>query len=595
MARKQHKEALHYFDEHLREIADNLYEGDDLKAFRHTAFQILAPDRRLSDEAVIEWTAIDQSGDLEIDGWFPDEESGTLFLFQSVGGKNKVDMSKVTKFWEAPIELLNPQAVANSNNASVRELSGELDAKLAEEYNLSMIFVAKNGFVPSARIFADARREGERQLKSLSGDTLSCRCSFQLLDQTHVANTFYDLRSGYNTTQTNVELQLNGDWTYEVNQSGPRSIRATVPATELVRVFKKDKFKLFALNPRGPLATAKVNKNIRKTLETPEGRSRFHLLNNGMCATCNDFRLNRQNGSLAIKGFQIVNGCQTTYTLSDRSKEELEETHVDLKLVVADKAMAEEIAQASNSQTALRAMDYTSFERQQIVLQGDFERLQFPWYYEIKQGYWSNALEDKEKARFKTGTRKRHIVVKDLAQASLAFLGEPSVAMDRIRYVFQGIRSTEDRKWYEMAFPKNVRARQLILPWKILAGLRKETLSTAYSRFHILWLIGEMLRKHYKNAGSQYFSSELSSRLSDTIESWLPDRYRIADIACRIGIRRARRISGEDGEDLEVRHFFRGGGDYGGQNANGLLWEACQDELEDKLTRNSNFSSQLPN
>ena len=596
MARKQGKEALNYFDEHLQEIADTSYEGDERKAFRHAAFQILAPDQSLSDEQVIEMTAIDQSGDMEIDGWFVDEESETMFLFQAVGGNSKVTESKVAKFWESPNELLNKQRVKDSKNASVRELSSELDAKLAEEYSISMVFAAKSGFAPAASAFADSRSEGERQLKSLSGDTLSCRCSFQLVDRAHVANIFYDLRSGYNTTQTNVELQLNGDWTYEVNQSGPRSIRATVPVTELVKVFEKDKFKLFTLNPRGPLANARVNKNIRKTLETHEGRSRFHLLNNGMCATCNDFQLNRVNGSLKIKGFQIVNGCQTTYTLSKRPKKELEETYVDLKLVVADIAMAEEIAQASNSQTALRAKDYAAFEQQQLLLKDSFARLQPPWYYEIKQGYWSHALEPKEKARFKTGKGggKRHIVVKDLAQASLAFLGEPSVAMDRVRYVFQGIRSAEDRKWYEKAFPKEVRAQQLVLPWKCCDNLRVMKPSTRYAKFHIIWLIGGMLRKHYNITGNQYFSSDLSSRLSDTIDSWFPDRFRIADAACRTALRQARFIVRTEME-LETRDFFRGTREYGGEPAATLVWEACEEGIANALSSNVGFEAQLPN
>ena len=51
-----------------------------------------------------------------------------------------------------------------------------------------------------------------------------------------------------------------------------------------------------------------------------------------------------------------------------------------LKLVVADAGFAQNIAVASNSQTALRAKDYTSFELQQRLLGYEFERLQPPWF-----------------------------------------------------------------------------------------------------------------------------------------------------------------------------------------------------------------------
>lgn len=593
MPRKSNKQALSYFDEHLQEIADTLYEGDERKAFRHAAFQILAPDVTLSDEQVIEMTAIDQSGDMEVDGWFVDEQSETVFLFQAMGGNSKAPESKVTKFWEAPNELLTRERVKNSTNQLVKDLSSELEARLAEDYSISMVFASKGGFSPSARSFASSKSFSERQLTSLSEDKMSCRCSFQLVDQSDVANALDEFRSGFSTNQTDVVLHVNGNWTYAVEQSGPQSIRATVPASELVKVFNENRYKLFLLNPRGPIANAKVNRNISKTLDTIEGRSQFHLLNNGICATCESFQLNKVAGSVSITNFQIVNGCQTTVTLSKRSEKELEQTHVDLKLVVADRAMAEKIAEASNSQTALRAKDYTSFEQQQLRLQSDFARLQPPWYYEIKQGYWRFVLGEKEKARFKTGKRKRHIEVQPMAQASLAFLGEPSVALDRVRYVFQGIRSAEDRKWYDKAFPVRVRAQQLILPWKCLQSVLKETASTRFANFHILWLIAETLRRHYKSTSNQYISTDLSVRLADSIDDWFPTRYRIADSACELAFNRAVFItSGE--VQLEARDFFRGTGNYGGKTTSGLIWEACDHEIKAELSRNKDLNTQLP-
>ena len=592
MAARADRRALDEFNEHLSELSETWYEGDERQAFRHAAFQIIAPDPTLSDEQVIELTAIDHSGDLEVDGWFVDEQSETVFLFQSAGGEAKVAEDKVSKFWQAPEELLSGQRVTNSTNQSVRELSEHMDARIAEDFSISMVFASRGGFAPAARTFAESRRSRERSLTRLSGDNLICRCSFELLDLSDVAKAFDDYRAGFRTERTDVELQVNDRWTYVVDQSGPRSIRATIPAREIVRVFYNNGYKLFNLNPRGPIANAKVNKNISKTLDTEEGRSHFHLLNNGMCATCDDFEIT-EDGDISVTNFQIVNGCQTTVTLSKRTQEELAQTHVDLKLVVADAGFAQNIAVASNSQTALRAKDYTSFELQQRLLGYEFERLQPPWFYEIKQGYWRFVLSDSEKARFKTGRRKRHIEVQPLAQASLAFLGDPSVALDRVRYVFQGIRSAEDRQWYERAFPPAVKAQQLILPWRLLQGILRKTPSTRFSNFHILWLMARVLREHYGIDRAQYFSADLSSRLVTSIDSWFPDRYRIADLACRQAVRRAQNITRDD-FDLDVRDFFRGTRDYGGQTTAGLIWEACSDEFEIALERDGELPNQLP-
>ncbi len=592
MATQTYPRAIDEFREHLAELADTWYDGDQRKAFRHAAFQIIAPDPTLSDEQVIELTAIDQSGDLEIDGWFVDEQAETVFLFQATGGGTQAREDKVTKFWNAPDELLNPERVSTSNNQLVKELSKELDARLSEEFSISMVFASGAGFSPSARSFADSRRRRERELTRLSGESLVCPCTFQLLDLADIAQAFDDYRAGFRRERTDVELQVNGAWTYVVDQSENRSIRATVPAGEIVRVFKTNGYKLFDLNPRGPLANAKVNKNIERTLDRPEGRSRFHLLNNGMCATCEDFRVSNGTGTISIENLQIVNGCQTTVTLSKRTPEELSETHVDLKLVVAKRDLAQLIAESSNSQTALRAKDYTSFERQQLILQDEFRRLQPPWYYEIKQGYWRYVLTDTEKALFKTGRRKRHIEVQPLAQSSLAFLGSPSDALDRVRYVFQGIRSPEDRQWYEQAFPRSVKAQQLILPWTALQLILRQSPSIRFSNFHILWLLARMLRNHYDIELNQYFSSDLSARLITSIDDWFPEMYRISNSACRQAFRTARSISRDD--DLEARDFFRGTRDYGGVSASDLIWEACSEHHEYALERNPDLMDQLP-
>ena len=577
MATSVKNEMMAEFRRQLDELAATWYEDDIPSAFRHLAFQIMAPDPALSDEQVIQMTAIDQSGDLEVDGWLVDDTSETLFLFQAFGGNSRVQEGKVTKFWESPHELLNPERVTQTNNQSVKELSDELDAKLRDDYSISMVFAAKGGFAAAASRFADSRNEGELSLKLLSGESIVCRYSFKLIDETDVAQEFEDYRAGFRGELIDVTLHLREDCAYVVEDSDMRSIRATVDANEIVRVFNDRGFRLFSLNPRGPIANAKVNKNINNTLDTESGRKTFHLLNNGLCATCDDFQLN-EKGDLNVSNFQIVNGCQTTVTLSKRSESDLSETLVDLKLVVADVSLAESIASSSNSQTALRAKDYTSFERQQRLLQYDFERLQPPWYYEIKQGYWRFVLNDREKARFKTGQKKRHVEVQPLAQASLAFRGYPSVALDRVRFVFQGIRSTEDREWYERAFPQSVKAQQLILPWVTLQFLLKRKPSLRFSNFHILWQIAQMLRNHYEIGTDQYFSIDLSSRLANSVDDWLPGMFRVADNACKLAFQRAQYISVAE---LDVRDFFRASGELSkGLFPMDLIQEACQQELE---------------
>ena len=386
-------------------------------------------------------------------------------------------------------------------------------------------------------------------------------------------------------------MRIRRDWQYVVQSGNAESVRVTMPAKEVVRIFKEAGYSLFKLNPRGPIANAKVNKRIAETLRSPERRKTFHLLNNGLCGTCDSFAFEDPD-TLIAKNFQIVNGCQTTVTLANQESSVLEDTLVDLKLVVAGIGLAEEIASSSNSQTALKAKDYVSFERQQQHLEADFSSLRPAWYYEIKQGYWRFVLSDREKARYKAGARKRHIEVQPMAQASLAFRGYPAEALDRVRFVFQGIRSQEEREWYERAFPTEVKAQQLILPWTMLNALAKRSPQLRFSNFHMLWMIAQFLRNHYETEAPSYFSVDLSIRLASSVDDWIPDAYRVADNACSVAFQRARSVLGDE---LELRDFFRASGDLSpGLTPLDELSKAFNQELDIERSRQRDPAAALP-
>ena len=584
------------FSEHLNELAETLYEGVTEQAFRHVAFQQTAPDPALSDQQVIELTAIDKSGDLEIDGYFDDDTAEEFFLFQSAGGSARVDEAKLAKFWGAPQEILVPERIATTPNQSVRELSQVFEDKLREDYAVRMVFASRGGFSSAAEQFAKSKGRIERPIALSDGTRITVVCSLQLMEEQSLAKIFDDYRAGLRGRPNEVTFTLGENMAYSSEQGGLKFLRATINAKELVAVFKNPGmgYRLFLLNPRGPIANAKVNKNIASTLNTKRGRSIFHLLNNGICATCDDF--DPKDGTLAVQNFQIVNGCQTTVTLSGRPDSELEETWIDLKLTVAgdEENLAEEIASASNSQTALKAKDYTSFERQQRRLQTEFGLLQPPWYYEIKQGYWKCVLTDREKARYKTGRRKRHIEVQPLAQAALAFIGKPEIALDRVRQVFQGIRSEEDREMYDRVFPSEVKAQQFLLPWTLLDLVQKEDSREKYSTFHVLWLISLVLREHYVLGSSDYFTRDRSSHRIESKDCWFPDIYRVVNTACRNATRRAANILQSD-PPMQLRDFYRASGELAtGVSPMQLLKESVHAELDIEVSNERDPRSSLP-
>ena len=577
-------DALRIFREHVKELAATWYDDDQTKAFRHAAFAVVT-DPNMADQQVIEATAIDDSGDLEIDGWFLDEAAEALVLFQSAGGRARTVEAKVSKFWQSPIEALNPVRVAASRNQALEELVPVLNEAIRDGYSVSLIFASRGGFVPSANSFAASKASVERNASLADGTSVSFGSCLELLDENEIASRFEAYRAGPIEGPIEISLTVASDSSYEVNGQSGKSLRATVSAAEIIKVFRAPNvgYRLFQLNPRGPLANARVNKGILTTLDDPSGRASFHLLNNGICAVCDEFDFD--GSKLTVRNFQIVNGCQTTVALSKKNDEILDQTLVDLKLAVADGELAQRIATTSNSQTALRARDYAAFERQQQILKRDFDDLQPPWYYEIKQGYWRSVLLKKEKAKYKTGNRKHHIEVQPLAQASLAFLGHPSEALDKVRFVFEGIRNEDERKHYEAAFPRDASAVQLLLPWRMLDYIEHYSTRLGYSTFHMIWLIAEQLRSHYGLNHSVLLPRTLAQKLTAALPDWMPGMAGVANQACRAAYRRAQP---QDGPQIGLREFFRP------PASMEWLQEAFARELEIESEANRNPLEKLP-
>jgi hypothetical protein len=118
----------------------------------------------------------------------------------------------------------------------------------------------------------------------------------------------------------------------------------------------------------------------------------------------------------------------------------------------------------------------------------------------------------------------RHLQMKDLAQACLAFLGDPTDASDRARAIFN------DDKVYERVFPKRVQALQLLLPYTIYMEADKYTRPASstdswvsYLRYPLVYCISRITHELAGDESLEYFTARQSDTLSTTIAAWCPD------------------------------------------------------------------------
>ena len=131
-------------------------------------------------------------------------------------------------------------------------------------------------------------------------------------------------------------------------------------------------------NVRGYLGDTPFNKNMFNTIENEP--TKFFMYNNGITMTADDIRADQVNGNtkmkITIKNHQVVNGGQTLRTIfkfkdMNFDEEKLQRACVLVRMFKTDSEsqMVNRIAEYTNSQNAISAIDLKSVDLLQIQIE----------------------------------------------------------------------------------------------------------------------------------------------------------------------------------------------------------------------------------
>ena len=571
--RQQHQDRYDHILPFVQEYANDYYGGNPDQGFRHFAFAtIFGVGYDIQGNDIVDYTAIDGSDDFEIDGYFIPEsdDDSVVHLFQCKHRQPGTSMGskELAAFLNAPNRILNANEVAACRNEETKTLHDRLISILSRndsKCSLNLVWATSGTLSQAAKIHE--RENYPRTITTkIHGNPIEVTVTLECLDlealcQQHDAQQESEI-SLYNC-DFNFQLE-KGSYHQTGADAEYRTLSMTIPVGQIIDVFARHSYKVFRLNPRGPLGN-KVNTQIKRTLQNPDERKRFHLLNNGITAICDSWQID--GTTLHVRDFQIINGCQTTVTLWNvRSVVRSDPaTLVTVKLTECPSHFALTIAQTTNSQAALRAEDFISTEGTQIRLQEEFKALNPPWFYQIKRGEWGKMLggqQEKERYRDPAGGY-RQLSSKEVAQAVVSFAGYPGEAKDNIRSFLnrESVSSIarESEFSYDGIYSGNIAASQLLLPAVIQRMVRKQVIADKatdewldYARFHIIWLIGEVLRNNYGLDGNLFPASRAAAVIAH-INDWFGPIYNIAVVTIRNSLQQ----SNEVGEFTGYREFFR--------------------------------------
>ena len=504
------------FDKEISQIANRDYSGNLQDAFPNWALSCLLADQEPDSDTLREHVALGD-GDLGIDGYWIDETNRRLILLQAKSS-GKVSRDEATSFRAAIQALINEEYVRSWGNAVLKEVYPELlEALLGDSYTIQAVLACGDRVTKGARSYADSEGSQDWQFQ-FDGLTHSKELQLQVLNISELLSRRTELLRSMRVVEPKLDLPI------EIIDDVPsfhwmggdyRAVQATVPAKYLAEAYQLYRSEIFRHNPRGPLGSNKVNKEIERTLTDDILKRHFHLLNNGLTAICDSAVYHEEEKELKVRNFQVVNGCQTVYTLHRLSEHITDEVKLSIRIVEGLQShwAAREISKASNHQTAVKPEQLASLGEEHERIKDRLDGLEPPWFYERQKGYTRFKDARQQTTHRQRYGRNRTVTTSDLGQFGAAFLGKPILARYDLQRLFDRSDS-EGETLYKAIFVEENRPEQLLLP--VIVGKRvqlavKERMKTLkpregeeqegfselnwlpFARMHITALIGEQL------------------------------------------------------------------------------------------------------
>lgn len=239
-----------------------------------------------------------------------------------------------------------------------------------------------------------------------------------------------------------------------------------VPALILAKTYEKYGYSFLNGNVRAYLKkTQKVNKQIFETLENDPNY--FVAYNNGLSTVASNIEIDNDGKISKIFGWQIVNGGQTTATIYEALKANvnLSQVYVPVKLTLIKETtndsneLISKISEYANTQSKVNQSDLSSNEKFHIELEKLSSRICIPkivksdeyekWFYErTKNQYELNKTRDKTGMFAKEYPKDKKITKVDLAKCVMPWEQEPHTASlggEKNFYLFNTrVRANED-------------------------------------------------------------------------------------------------------------------------------------------------------
>lgn len=304
----------------------------------------------------------DGRDDFGIDAIYINDNQKTITLVQSKhreNGTSTISRDEILLFEEGVRKLINSDY--DCMNERILKSKNNLDSALTKsDYKIILVVIYTGGELNNSLF-----RKLDKFVSEINGDggeIASLRVvKLEEVYNYVVINRFED------------KINIDNLMIHKLNYfNTPQDIYyGLIKASELVQIYRKYGNRIFSSNIRYFKGDTKVNDGIQEIIKTQ--KEYFHLYNNGVKAICKKiirkpiYKTSYDIGSFEIEGFSIVNGAQTTGSLSKFTEEELEQVYVFITIVSLENSqidnLSEQITTLSNTQNKIDFVDFTSLDK----------------------------------------------------------------------------------------------------------------------------------------------------------------------------------------------------------------------------------------
>lgn len=296
----------------------------------------------------------------------------------------------------------------------------------------------------------------------------------------------------------------------EIKEKDWESLLTVVKGTWIRKLYNTYKTDLFSANLRGYLGSreseSNINNGIKHTAADEPGN--FFIYNNGITALVHGYNLGpktKVGRRLKINGISIVNGAQTTGSLSNAEGKLSSDILVPVRFIIArNESLVSSVVRYNNSQNRLQAADFRSTDQIQDRLRQEFGLIPDAEYEGGRRGGASDAIK---RSKF---TLPSYTVGQSLA----AFHGDPVTAYDKKSEIWTS------EKNYRNVFTERTTARHIVFCYSSLSainGRKNDLMAKQKSDPSSLTNVESTMMAFLQKKGANYLLIYAASQCVETI------------------------------------------------------------------------------